>query len=485
MGNKGITVLGLGPGTIGSLTREAWSVLSECDQIWVRTASHPVVDFLPEHIQVHSFDYLYEEHDSFEMVYEGIIDRVMELGQQSEGVVYAVPGHPYVAEQTSPEIIRRARQIGLEVRIIDGLSFLEPLLSALGVDPFPQTVLIDALQVVLLHVPPFPPTVPVIVAQLYSRQVASDVKLTLMEVYPDEHPVMLVHEAGTSNELIEKLPLYLIDRSNKIGALSSLYVPPLSGVASFEDFQEVVAHLRAPQGCPWDRQQTHASLRTSLLEESYEAVDAIDRGDMSDLMEELGDLLLLIFMHTQIAIEEGEFNLTQVVSGIHDKIVYRHPHVFGDLQVENAGEVLINWERMKAEERANTGKSRTGLLDSVSLALPALLQADEYQQRAARVGFDWPAIEGVWDKLLEELEEIKDAGDRESRSREIGDLLFAVVNLARWYGIEAEDALREANTRFRKRFTLIELTAREQGRDLTDLTLDEMEALWQEAKRQE
>jgi len=485
MVDKGITVVGLGPGEITSLTREAWSVLSECDEIWVRTALHPVVDSFPEDIQVKSFDYLYEENDSFEDVYEGIVERVLELGKRPEGVVYAVPGHPYVAEQTSPEIIRRARQLGLEVKIIDGLSFLEPMLSALEIDPFPQTVLIDALEVASLHVPSFPPTVPAMVAQLYSRQVASDVKLTLMEVYPDEHPVMLVHAAGTSNELVEKLPLYLIDRSDRIGILSSLYVPPVSGIASFEDFYEVVAHLRAPEGCPWDREQTHESLRTSLLEEAYEAVDAIDRGDMQDLKEELGDLLLLVFMHTQIAVEEGEFSLAEVVSAIHDKIVYRHPHVFGDWQVENTGEVLINWERMKAEERANTGKSQTGVLDSVSLALPALLQADEHQQRAARVGFDWPAIEGVWDKLLEEIEEIKKAADRESRSREIGDLLFAVVNLARWYGIEAEDTLREANMRFRKRFAHIESTAREQGRALTELSLDEMETLWQEAKRQE
>lgn len=484
MEQKGIIVLGLGPGEINLLTREAWDVLKEYNEIWVRTAMHPAVERLTGNINVHSFDYLYEESVSFNAVYDGIVRHVLELGRKPGGVVYAVPGHPYVAEQTSPEIIRLAKLEGLKVRVVHGLSFLEPTLGALEFDVFPRTFLVDALEIASMHVPTFPPNVPAIIAQLYSRQVASDVKLTLMEVYPDEYPVKLVHAAGTSRELVESLPLYQIDRSEQIGSLSSLFVPPLDGVASFEDFQEVVAHLRAPDGCPWDREQTHRSLRTSLLEEAYEAVDAIDRDEMEDLREELGDLLLLIFMHTQIANEDGEFSLVQVVSGIHDKIVSRHPHVFGDMRIEGSDDVLINWERLKAEERAVSGKSKTGLLDGVSLALPALLQADEYQQRAARVGFDWPAIEGVWEKVLEEVEEIKTAEDYESRYGEIGDLLFAVVNLARWYEVEAEDALREANARFRERFSRLELKANERGRHLAELTLDEMESLWQEAKRE-
>jgi tetrapyrrole methylase family protein/MazG family protein len=231
----------------------------------------------------------------------------------------------------------------------------------------------------------------------------------------------------------------------------------------------------------------HQSLRTNLLEETYEALTALDSDDPAHMREEFGDLLLQITLHAQIASEYGEFNITQVIKSIYDKIIRRHPHVFGDLKVDGVDHVLQNWEKLKAAERLeleneNSGAGR-GLLDGVALALPALSQAEEIQRRVARVGFDWADAGGVVDKINEECHELLTAPDFSSRSDELGDLLFSVVNLARHYEIDAESALRETNTRFRTRFTYIEQAARSQGKSLNDLSLDEMEALWQEAKK--
>jgi tetrapyrrole methylase family protein/MazG family protein len=298
-----------------------------------------------------------------------------------------------------------------------------------------------------------------------------------------DHPVQLVHAPGAAGQRVEALRLDEIDHSAALGPLSVLYLPALAKEVSFEAFQEIIAYLRAPDGCPWDREQTHASLRPYLLEEAYEVLSALDEGDPAAMCEEFGDLLLQIVLHAQIAAEAGEFNMADVLRGIHIKIVQRHPHVFGDVQLEDAQAVLQNWERLKEIERAASGDHKTSMFDGIAKALPALSQAEEIQRRAARVGFDWPEIQGVIDKVHEELGEVRDASDAESLAAEIGDLLFAVVNLARWHGVDAESALRESSTRFRRRFAAIEESAREQGKSIADFSLEEMETLWQSAKK--
>ena len=481
---NGITLLGLGPGDPSKLTREAWDVLSRAKEIWLRTNQHPSVAGLPSTLKIHSFDELYEEGDSFEEVYAAIVEKVLELGRRSRGVIYAVPGDPFVAEATCPEIARRAKSEGLPVKIISGLSFLESAFAALGLDPYPRLVLMDALELSEAHVPPFPPDMPVLVAQIYSRMVAAEVKMTLNSIYPDEHPVRLVHAAGTENETIEKLPLYKIDRSKKIGLMTVLYLPPLGEGTSLEAFQEIVARLRAPDGCPWDREQTHESLRAHLMGEAYEALSAMDSGDPLKMAEEFGDLLLQIVLNAQIASEAEDFTMADVLSGIYEKIIRRHPHVFGDVSLDGVQGVLVNWEKLKAAERDQSDEPEKGLLDGVPLALPALSQAQEYQERAAHVGFDWKEVEGVLDKITEEIQEVREATDATQLSAELGDLFFSLVNLARWKKVDAESALREMNLRFKKRFAYVEKGAKRQGRKLSEMSIDEMEALWQEAKIQ-
>jgi tetrapyrrole methylase family protein/MazG family protein len=480
--SKGIIILGLGPGDPALLTRQAWDHLKAIPEVYLRTRMHPTVAGFPSTLQVHSFDALYEQGETFENVYAGIVERVLELGQRPEGVTYAVPGHPFVAETTGPEIARRAKEMGIPLRVIEGLSFIEPVCTALGIDPFQGVAMVDALDLGRLHTPAFPPDMPALIGQIYSRQVASDVKLSLNAVYPDEHPVRLVHGAGTPDEMVEELALYEIDRSPHTGLLTALYLPPLEVGTSLEGFQEIVAHLRAPDGCPWDREQTIKSLGPNLLEETYEALESLDGEDMVGLREELGDLLLLVTLLAQIGLEEGHFNMAEIVKGIHDKIVYRHPHVFGEVSVEGTKGVLRNWETLKEEERKKKGKQEKGMLDGVSKALPGLTRAQEYQDRAAHVGFDWTDIEGVKAKVLEEWHEVSEAMSGEEQEKELGDLLFSVVNLVRWYKLDAETALRKANQRFYRRFRHIEANARKQGRALGDLSMDEMETLWQEAK---
>jgi tetrapyrrole methylase family protein/MazG family protein len=477
-----IIILGLGPGDPELLTVKASRVLNDSQEVYSRTIDHPTIRGLSEEIRIHSFDHLYQEEISFSEVYERISSEIISLAKTSPGVVYAVPGDPFIAEDTPSLIISKAKESGLLVEVIPGVSFLEPAFSALDKDPLPLTSIVDAQLLRDLHFPPFPPDRPSMVVQIYSREIASDVKLTLMVIYPDDHPVILIHEAGTADQVLEDLHLYEIDRSKSLNNRSSLYLPPLGEGSSLESFQEIIAHLRAPDGCPWDKEQDHQSLRPNLLEECYEALEAIDADDPVAMQEELGDLLLQIVLHAQIASEFGEFTMSDVIQGIYTKIVKRHPHVFEDLDLDEADAVIQNWERIKAHERENNGEEDKGLLDGVPSALPSLTQADTYQKRAARVGFDWERMDDVLKKLPEEINELSQADDPEEKSSEMGDILFTLVNIARWMGVDAESALRTANSRFKVRFALVQKEARAEGRELSEMTLKELDQLWEKSK---
>lgn len=350
--------------------------------------------------------------------------------------------------------------------------------DVLAISPPSRLILLDAQTLSTAHVPPYPPDIPALVTNIDSRELALHLKNVLLTTYPGEH---VVFTASDGNKKEERL----VDFGNdQLSNIFSLYVPTLGEGTSLESFAEIVAHLRAPNGCPWDREQTHESLRKHLLEESYEAISAIDSGNFNDMREEFGDLLLQVVLQSQIANEERQFNINQVIQGIHSKLVRRHPHVFGDLELDGVQGVLANWEKLKEKERGEKKEER-GLLDGVPLALPALSQAQEYQDRAARVGFDWADVEGVLDKVREEIEEIKNAETNFELASEIGDLFFALVNVARWKHVDAESALRGTNMKFKKRFAYVEQGAKRQEHKLSELTLEEMDHLWNEAKRKE
>lgn len=354
-------------------------------------------------------------------------------------------------------------------------SLVSRIFDTLRIAPPPKLILLEAETLSSAHVPPYPPDMPVLFTNVSSPALALQLKKVLLTTYPAEHLVQTVERENTKEVRLSEL--------DNDGDNINVFVPPLSEGTSFESFAEIVAHLRAPDGCPWDKEQTHESLRKHLLEESYEAISAIDSGDFASMREEFGDLLLQVVLQAQIANDEQQFNVNQVVQGIYSKIVRRHPHVFGDVKLDGVDGVLANWEKLKEKERKDNGQHEKGLLDGVPLALPALSQAQEYQDRAARVGFEWPEIDGVLEKVKEEIEEIKTAETDFELASEIGDLFFSIVNLARWKKVDAESALRGTNMKFKKRFAYVEEGAKKQSRNLSDLLLDEMDELWNEAKR--
>jgi len=440
-----ITIVGLGPGDGSLLTREAIELLQETEEIYLRTRIHPAVASLPSHLRVYSFDNLYESEEEFEAVYEKIATQVLQLGQRPQGVLYAVPGHPLVGEDTVRRIRESAQEAGVEVRIVSGLSFIEVALPFLDIDPLDGLQIVDATILAEHLHPSLDPDLPALVGQLYSRPLASEVKLTLLNLYPAEHGVTLLRALGTPQAATEKLPLYELDRVESFDHLTTLFVPPLDKASSVSTFHDIVARLRAPGGCPWDREQTHLTLRPHLLEETYEVLRAIDEEDDEALREELGDLLLQIVLHAQIAAEESSFTLAQVVQTIIEKIIRRHPHVFAGLEVADADEVLRNWQAIKREEKRE--KEDQPLWD-MPLSLPALTLARRAQERAEREGLLSTPRESLLTEAQSKLHELRETAGEEESAQALGELLFALADLARHLGVDAESALRTATMRF-------------------------------------
>jgi tetrapyrrole methylase family protein/MazG family protein len=366
---------------------------------------------------------------------------------------------------------------------------VDRLLAATGLDPA------DGLQVVSgrrLASIPFDPSIPLVLlgelasgpepaGVLAGRHARAGVQAVLISLYPRDHLLQPL-PAGTPRPLEAVSDDELTGGDWLVPALA-----PLDNLASPHGMAAISARLRAEDGCPWDRRQTHASLRPFVLEEAYEAVDAIERGTPQDLAEELGDLFLQIILHAQLGAEEGTFDLTDVYRTLGAKIIRRHPHVFGDLEVSGADEVLRNWESIKAAERHETGAPPSAF-SGIARALPALAASREIQERASSLGWDWPAIEGVWEKVAEELAELHEAGTmdgdagRDARLHEFGDVLFAAVNLARWMKLDPEEALRSANHRWIGRYERVEALAEERLLVLADLSPEAKDALWNEVK---
>ncbi len=350
------------------------------------------------------------------------------------------------------------------------------LLVALKINLADGLQIFDASAVAKMHHPPINPDVQAVVTHIPDATVATALKQVLLNQYPADFDITFLQADHNRLEttLGEALP-------ENMAYPSDIYLPAYGGYASFEAFQEIIAHLRAPEGCPWDRKQTHLSLRKYLLEESYEVLEALNEEDTDHLREELGDLLLQILLHTQIATEANHFRMVDVMRAINNKLIYRHPHVWGQTAVEDADQVVENWDALKKKEHAKKGVRRESILDGVPKSASSLLQAYEYTAKAAKVGFDWDDISGVQAKIQEEMAEIAEANDDE-RESEFGDLLFALVNWARWLNIEPESALRMTNQKFYRRFHYIEEQASLKETPLENLDLQAMDALWDEAK---
>lgn len=439
-----LTLLGLGPGELDSLTLAAWRSLTASRCLILRTERHPCVAALRGHLPaacaVTTCDDLYEEHAEFADVYAAVTARVLAAAATGD-VVYAVPGHPLVGEATTPRLAAAAAAQGIAVEVVAGLSFVEPAFAAAGVDLMDGAQVLDAMLLARQHYPQVEPSLPLLLAQLYARWLASDVKLTLLAAYPAGHPVTLVQNAGGAGQRTVTLPLAELDHRDDFDHLTSLYVPPLPPYSSFSALLELVAHLRAPEGCPWDREQTLETLRNDLLGEAAEVLEAIDleadgRDNSRHIAEELGDLALVVTMMAQIAQEEGRFQMGDIMRDVVTKLIRRHPHVFGAVTVGGVDHVLANWDAIKAQEKAAAGV-QAGPLDGIPAALPALAKAHKLQNKAAKAGrFDRAAAAHAEPALSALLAAQPDAAG-------LGALLWQLVALAREHNLDAEDALRE------------------------------------------
>lgn len=485
MTNK-ITIIGLGAGDLDQLPLGVYKRLKQEQNLFLRTKEHPVVTTLENGgMQFQSFDSIYEKHDQFAEVYEEITETLLAEAEK-EPVTYAVPGHPLIAERTVQLLLERGPERRIEIEIGGGQSFLDAMFQALAIDPIEGFQLLDGTELskdsLLLksHT---------IIGQVYDSFVASEVKLTLMEKLPDEYEVYIVTAAGSEDQVIRKVPLYELDREVELSNLTSVYVPPVEvEQILYKDFQKlrgIISELRGPNGCPWDKKQTHQSLKKYLIEEAYELIEAIDNDDIDHMVEELGDVLLQVILHAQIGEDEGYFTIEDVIEGVSAKMIRRHPHVFGDKTAENEEDVMKNWQEIKEQEKGGKVKS---LLEGAGKGLPNLLKAYELQKEAAKVGFDWKTAAPILEKVKEEMEElsaeIRENGQQEDIQLEYGDLLFALVNFARHYGINPDEALFKANLKFMRRFAFIEQRAAENGKPVESFSLEELDAFWDEAKEQ-
>ena len=507
-----ITIVGLGPGAAGNLSLETMGLLKSDAQVILRTAVHPTVAELEkENVKFTSCDSIYEEGDNFEEVYGRVVQRVLAAAMEGD-VVYAVPGSPVVAERTVVMLREQAKEYNISLVIKPAMSFLDLADVDLGIDPIAGLRIIDAQD---FEAVADAGKYPLMITQVYSQLVASDLKIALMENLDDDYEIFFLRNLGLPDEECRPVKLFELDRQPHIDHLTSAYVPPLpampEGLLEFgEDEDEVevftaedelvdttsyndvdvqplvdvIRTLREPGGCPWDIEQTHQSIRSNFIEEVYEYIEAVDNEDIEGMREELGDVLMQVVFHARMAEEAGNFDLQEVIDEVVDKLIRRHPHVFGDTEVSGSAEVLVNWDAIKKQEKTE----RKSALDGIAQGLPALLRAYKIQSKAAKVGFDWQDIEPVWAKVQEELGEFQEAlasGDKVAAEKELGDVLFAIVNYARHHKIEPEVALEGTNNRFTSRFLYVEEQVHNSDKNWQDFTLDELDKFWDEAKKQE
>jgi tetrapyrrole methylase family protein / MazG family protein len=479
-----VTIVGLGPAGPEYVTQQTLEAIARSPHRFLRTTRHPSAALVPS---ATSFDDIYESAETFTDVYAEITERLVAAATEHGEILYAVPGSPLVLERSVRRLRSDAR---IECIVLPAMSFLDVAFASLGIDPVEAGVrLIDGHEFVTAaagdHGPMF-------VTHTHANWVLSDIKLAV-EAASGNEPVVILQRLGTPDELITHTTWAELDRTVEADHLTSIYIPRLGSPVggSLVRFHQLARTLR--EQCPWDREQTHQSLIKYLLEETYEVVDALQAFDPdepstdTELIEELGDLLYQIEFHATIAEQEGRFSMTDVVDGIHDKLVRRHPHVFGTVEAADAGTVVANWDAIKHAE-----KGRTSVFDGVAMSQPSLSYAYHVQRKAAKVGFDWPDVFGALPKINEETAELIAAldardghGDRSDIDAELGDLLFAVVNVARHLDIEPEAALRQATHKFRRRFEGVERLAAERGIELKSSDLATLDALWDDVKRAE
>lgn len=478
-----ITIVGLGPGSEDELTLGALKALKQEDAtIILRTDKHGLAPFLKDQgIAYSTMDDLYEQYDNFDDMYKAMVKRIVDAAEHGD-VILAVPGHPMVGERLVLELITELDPKIYDITIVPGISRIGAVTALLQKTDVRGMNIMTAPEMEAMYLDPRMTTV---ILNVYNPIIASEVKLKLLRSYPAELEIYIVHQAEAGKLNYSKVLLYELDRVGSFDHTTCIYIPPveMKELESYDFFHllEIMGKLRSPEGCPWDREQTHKSLRQNLIEEAYELLEAIDLEDPDKIIEELGDVLLQVVFHSQIAKERGEFDIMDVTTRVCKKLIERHPHIFGNVKADTAEQVISNWEEIKKKEKGL--KSHTQVLKDIPRNLPALMRGYKVQKKAAMVGFDWDRVEDAMKKVDEELEELKSVyltQDEEKITEELGDLLFAIVNVARFLNVEPELALGDTIDKFIRRFEYIESNA---DRPLEKMTLDEMDSLWNEAKK--
>jgi tetrapyrrole methylase family protein/MazG family protein len=461
-----VTVVGLGPGGPDLVTAGTLAEVAVDRPRFVRTTRHPASAIVTDAV---SFDVVYDGAERIDEVYPAIVEQLCAAAEEHGSVLYAVPGSPSVAERTVELLVADNR---VQTELIPALSFLDLVWTRLGIDPLAEGVrIVDGHRFAASAAGE---RGPLVVCQCDSRDVLSDIKLAIDD--PPTQSVTFVQRLGLPDESIRSVAWDELDRDVEPDHLTSLYIPRLSApiAAEVQSFADMVRVLR--QECPWDREQTHESLIRYLLEETYEVVDAIESGDSDDLEEELGDLLFQVVFHSTIAAEEGWFTLADVARGVNEKLVARHPHVFGDAHVDGVEDLLNRWELQKVTE-----KDRDSVMDGIPRSLPALLLAAKVQKKAASSGFGLANLDGAYADLGGELAELHESPGES----ELGDVLFAAVQVARQLSVDPEHALRQAADRFADRFRFLEIRASAAGSTIAETDVAELIMWWQDAKAAE
>jgi len=477
---KTITIIGLGPGPKKLLTLEAYELLKNINKIYFRTIEHPIAkELIDEGIRYESFDGLYDQYENFDELYKAIAENLIKIAKLDGEAFYAVPGHSNLYDESVKYVYELADE-EINIETIYGASVHEVALNAINLSVTDDLLVTNALDVKKHRIDYKKNN---LIIGVFNQFIASDLKVDLMNAYDLSHQVYYVHGAETEKESVALIELEDLDRQTDYSHLTCIYIPKLTNKKNFYDLIEIMDFLRSEDGCSWDRKQTNKSLIPYTIEEVYELIETIETDNFEAFEEELGDLLLQVVFYAQINAEEGYFSINDVINQISEKLIRRHPHLFND-GVESHDNLHKNWDDLKKKEYDEKfiyeGMAR------IPEDLPSLMAAYKIQKKAADHGFDWENINGAYDKLTEEIIELKDAvakDDVEEIMMELGDLLFSVVNISRFLNVRPELALRQSNKKFIKRFRSMEEKSKENNVVFSELDIENMEKLWKLSKK--